>query len=87
MVRIRGFRGGNIVVGADVGVQAGAMLSGALGESYSFVHIFGGWFSTNAAHVAWDLLAPSGLAIQYWIGKAKAAHVKSEVAALANCTQ
>jgi RHS repeat-associated protein len=62
---------GHIIIGADVGIEAGAGLSGSLGESYSFVHEFGGWFSTTAAHAAWDLAVPGGFAVQSWVNKAK----------------
>ena len=62
---------GHIIIGADVGIEAGAGLSGSLGESYSFVHVFGGWFSTTAAHAAWDLAVPGGFAVQSWVNKAK----------------
>jgi hypothetical protein len=54
---------GRIILGGDVGVEAGAGLSGALGESYTWVKVINGWFgvAADAAHVAYDamkLLAP-----------------------------
>lgn len=54
---------GRIILGGDVGVEAGAGRSGALGESYTWVKVINGWFgvAADAAHVAYDamkLLAP-----------------------------
>jgi hypothetical protein len=49
---------GSVIIGGDVGVEAGALISGALGESYTWVKLITGWFgvAAHAARDAFDIL-------------------------------
>lgn len=68
---------GQVVVGGDIGVEAGAGLSGALGESYTWVKLLNGWFGieADAARGAFDVLRhlalPTGFNVQSVFSEAK----------------
>jgi hypothetical protein len=68
---------GQVIIGADVGVEAEAGASAALGESYTWVKVINGWFGIEArgARVAFDILRdlvlPSGFDPQSTLNKAE----------------
>jgi hypothetical protein len=68
---------GGGILGGDVGIEAGALVSGALGESYTWVKVISGWFGVDseAARGAFDILEhlalPAGFNPRSELDKAK----------------
>lgn len=68
---------GDVILGGDVGIEAGALVSGALGESYTWVKVISGWFGVDseAARGAFDILEhlalPAGFNPRSELDKAK----------------
>ena len=52
-----------MIFGANVGVELGAEFSVAAGETYTWVHTFGNWFTTHFAHALFDALG--GRSVDY----------------------
>ena len=68
---------GQVIIGADVGVEAEAGASAAIGESYTWVKVINGWFGieARAARGAFDILRelalPSGFDPQSTLNEAE----------------
>jgi hypothetical protein len=82
---------GRIIVGADVGVEAEAGASAALGESYTWVKVINGWFGIQARAARGvfgllrDLALPSGLDPQSTLSKAESVANKHRNAGGSGC--